>query len=458
MIKVLVIDDEREMLDSLKKLLSRRSDFELKLFEDPEPAFDLLENENFDIVITDLKMKEISGQDVLAKVMETNPDTKVIMISGYGTIEASVQAVKKGAFDFIEKPFTSAKLFESINRALKQIGADDDEDNDEEESFQQELGLIYKSNQMKELVDYIKKVAEQDMNILITGESGTGKELIARAIHSISKGSSNPFVPVNCGALPEHLFESELFGHVKGAFTGAVSTKPGLLEFANNGTFFLDEIGDLTPALQIKLLRMLEERKIRRVGGHEEININVRIIAATNRDLEEDVRDKRFREDLYYRLNIIRVDVPPLRDRPEDIIHLAKNYLEKLCNSQNKSQVTFTPDAKETLLNYHWPGNVRELQNIIGRTYLTCSDNLIKKSDLPLPQQRNNDCGQEHLYKYSFREAKEHLTEEFELKYLTYHLKKNDGNISKTAQSCGMDRRTVHRLINKHNIIYKDNS
>lgn len=444
------------MLDSLKKILSRRDDFDTEFLEDSAQAFNRLEKDTFDLVITDLKMRKVSGLEVLKKIMDASPETKVIMISGYGTIEASVQAVKNGAFDFIEKPFTSAKLFASISRAFN--NGSDVKPEKRKVDFNKDLGLIYKSEKMKKLVDYVKKVASQDMNILITGESCTGKELIARAIHHLSKGSANPFVPVNCGALPEHLFESELFGHVKGAFTGAVSTKPGLLEFANNGTFFLDEIGDLTPALQIKLLRMLEERKIRRVGGREEIEINVRIIAATNKDLEKDVKEKRFREDLYYRLNIIRIDVPPLRERPEDIIPLAKNYLGKLCSSGSKTATTFTPEARDSLLSYHWPGNIRELQNLIGRTYLTCSDNVIKKEDIPLPSSKADNCYQEHLYQNSFKEAKELLTEEFEVKYLTYHLKKNNGNISKTAESCGMDRRTVHRFIQKHNIIYKDNS
>ncbi len=317
-------------------------------------------------------------------------------------------------------------------------------------------GIIFKSKRMEEVVKLVKKIAPGDMNILITGESGTGKELIARAIHNLGKGQINPFVPVNCGALPEHLFESELFGHERGAFTGAVKTKPGLMEFANHGSFFFDEIGDMSLNLQIKLLRMLEERKIRRIGGQKEINIDVRIIAATNKDLKEEVDNKNFREDLYYRLNTFSVEMPSLRERTEDIIPLAKHFLTGLSHRNEKSSVHFTKDAEATLLSYSWPGNVRELQNIISRAYFLCSGRVIDKSDLPLPMGNRAVSLDEHLIKLSYKEAKESILEKFEVEYLTQHLKKNRGNISKTADECGLDRRSIHRLINKYNIIYED--
>ena len=238
---------------------------------------------------------------------------------------------------------------------------------------------------MQEIIEFVKKISPQNMNVLITGESGTGKELIARAIHNLSKGNLNPFVPVNCGALPETLFESELFGHEKGAFTGAIKTKPGLLEFANDGTFFFDEIGEMSLALQIKLLRMLEERKIRRVGGQQEININVRIIAATNQDLEKSVQEGKFREDLYYRLNTIKIEIPPLRKRREDILPLVNYYMKDFCTRDDKEIRRFTKEAEDALVSYDWPGNVREVQNIIGRAYYLCSTSIIQKNDLPLP-------------------------------------------------------------------------
>jgi transcriptional regulator with PAS, ATPase and Fis domain len=263
-------------------------------------------------------------------------------------------------------------------------------------------------------------------------------------------------VPVNCGALPEHLFESELFGHEKGAFTGAVKTKPGLLEFANQGTFFFDEIGDMSLSLQIKLLRMLEERKIRRVGGQNENEIDVRIIAATNKNLEREVSEKRFREDLYYRLNTIRIDVPPLRERKEDIILLAKSFLNDLCQREDKAVPVFSKDAENALKNYYWPGNVREVQNIIGRAYFLSSDGIVERSDLPLPVSSEENAIDRSFLNPPYKEAKEKTLERFEVEYLTHHLKKNKGNITKTAEVCGIDRRSIHRLINKYNIIYQD--
>lgn len=398
-------------------------------------------------------MKEVSGIDILKTALNNCPSSIVIMISGYGTIEASVEAMKNGAFDFIEKPFTSKILFECIDRALsehsfEEIAADDE--------FSKKSGFIYKSKMIGEVIKLVKKVAPGSLNIMITGESGTGKELIARAIHNMSKRKDNPFVPINCGALPEHLFESELFGHERGAFTGAVKTKPGLLEFANHGTFFFDEIGDLSHTLQVKLLRMLEERKIRRVGGQNEIEIDVRIIAATNKNLEKAVAERKFREDLYYRLNTIQIEVPPLRDRTDDIIPLANHFMSNLCINDDNVIRRFSPEAEEILKSYSWPGNVRELQNIIGRTYFMSSSQVIQKNDLPLNFKSNGKIISDEYISSEYKEAKEKVIEKFELEYLTHHLKINKGNITKTAEMCGLDRRSIHRLINKYNIIYQE--
>jgi len=317
-------------------------------------------------------------------------------------------------------------------------------------------GIIYLSSAMKNVINMVRKISNGNMNVLITGESGTGKELIARSIHRLSKSSLDPFVPVNCGALPEHLFESELFGHEKGAFTGAIRRKPGLLEFANHGTFFLDEIGELSQTLQVKLLRMLEERKIRRVGGEEEINIDVRIIAASNKDLLKATKENTFREDLYYRLNTFQIEMPPLRERTEDIILLAKHFMNELCEKRDSIKRYFSPEAEEALKVYPWPGNVRELQNVIGRAYYLCSDQVIKVDDLPIPVPSQKDKINTQYFNPSYKDAKELLMEKFEIEYLSHHLKLNNGNISKTAESCGIDRRTIHRLINKYNIIYKE--
>ena len=452
--KLLIVDDEIEMLDGLKKILSHRSEFELTFKNDPREAIQNMSIKKYDLIITDLKMNDVSGLDILRSAISSNPKGKTIMISGYGTVEASVEAMRIGAFDFIEKPFTSKKLFSCIDRALQESEpAIEIKPAEDEDSLP---GIIYLSSAMKNVINMVRKISNGNMNVLITGESGTGKELIARSIHRLSKSSLDPFVPVNCGALPEHLFESELFGHEKGAFTGAIRRKPGLLEFANHGTFFLDEIGELSQTLQVKLLRMLEERKIRRVGGEEEINIDVRIIAASNKDLLKATQENTFREDLYYRLNTFQIEVPPLRERIDDIILLAKHFMNELCEKRDSIKRYFSPEAEEALKVYPWPGNVRELQNVIGRAYYLCSDQVIKVDDLPIPVPNQTSKIDTRYFNPNYKDAKELMLEKFEIEYLTHHLKLNNGNISKTADSCGIDRRTIHRLINKYNIIYKE--
>jgi DNA-binding NtrC family response regulator len=451
--KILVIDDEPEMLFSLQKILSYRSEFEMELKDNPLKALEAVNTKNYDVIITDLKMKEVSGIDILKAAVKKNPLAIVIIISGYGTIEASVEAIKEGAFDFIEKPFTSKILFDSIDRAFAKAN---ENASNRDEKTEKISGFIFKSPKIEEVIKFVKKVAPGNFNILITGESGTGKELIARAIHDLSKRKDNPFVPVNCGALPEYLFESEIFGHERGAFTGAIKTKPGLLEFANNGTFFFDEIGDMSQNLQVKLLRMLEDKKIRRVGGKEEIEINVRIIAATNKNLANMVADKKFREDLYYRLNTIQIEIPPLRERTDDIMPLANCFILNLCSMEDSAPKKFSSEAEEILKNYSWPGNVRELQNIINRAFFLSSSPIIQKENLPLELDSRNKKLNDEFLSPGYKEAKDMIIEKFEIEYLTHHLKLNKGNITKTAENCGLDRRSIHRLINKYNIIYKD--
>ena len=455
MIEVLLIDDEKEMLIGLEKILSSNKNLKITPTQESAKALELINNKKYDLLITDLKMEEYSGIDILKHVKKNSPNTKVIMISGYGTIEASVEAIQLGAFDFIEKPFTSKKLFACIEKALDN-GFEEEKVSHKIDPVVEKEGIIYKSIQMREVIELVQKIAKQMMNVLVVGESGTGKELIARVIHKLSLRFDQPFVPVNCGALPENLFESELFGHERGAFTGAVKTKPGLLEFANQGTFFFDEIGDMSHPLQIKLLRMLEDRKIRRVGGQREIDIDVRIVAATNKNLEKEVAEGRFREDLFYRLNTMQILIPPLRERIDDIMPLLEHYLNGLCEKENKPNKSFSPEAKELLKSYPWPGNVRELQNMIGRAYYLCTSNVIQKEDLPKYIIKDSAPVSSDILNLQYKEAKEQTIAEFESEYLSHYLKKNKGNISKTAAECGLDRRSLHRLISKYNIIYKE--
>ncbi len=454
MIRIMIIDDEEEMLISLKKLLSRNNQYELELFQDGRKALDALAIGNYDGVICDLKMPSISGLEILKKVKSDYPDIFVIVISGYGTIESSVEAMRLGAFDFIEKPFTSKKLMNSLSRAFTGRNGSNS-DSLEIDQLQKEFpDIIFVSEKMKDILEMVRKVASGQANVLITGESGTGKELIARSIHRLSKRAEFPFIPVNCAALPENLFESELFGYERGAFTGANRTKPGLVEFSDKGSFFLDEIGDLGLNLQVKLLRMLEERKIRRVGGKEEIPVDVRVISATNKNLEDIVSEKGLRKDLLYRLNTINIEVPPLRERPEDIQCLAEHFLDELRRKEDKNIFRIAEDAMESLINYHWPGNVRELQNIVTRAFYLCQGNDIRLEDLPPALYKNAEAILDKILHMPYREAKEQVLETFEQKYITNYLKKYNGNITRAADACGIDRRTMHRLINKYGIIY----
>ncbi len=451
--RILIIDDEEEMLNSLSKILSRRPEFKLTLLQDANKALQLIASQSFDLIITDLRMKEVSGMDILEAAFQADNNNKVIIISGYGTIETSVDAIRYGAADFLEKPFTANKLFNSIDNILNAENIQKEVDHEEVPSKQIFESIIYKSEQISKIVQLIKRVSPSNTSILITGESGTGKELIARAIHNLSPRKLNPFVPVNCGALPENLFESELFGHERGAFTGAVRTKPGLLEFADTGTFFFDEIGDLGLSLQVKLLRMLEDRKIRRIGNVKEIPIDVRIVVATNKNLERLIEQNLFREDLYYRLTTMRIEIPPLRQRPDDIMPIANHILSTICKDNSGYKCSFSQEAKEQLEAYSWPGNVRELQNIIQHAYLLRSSEVIKAEDLPNSTKSNKSCITDKFLKLPYKEAKSKITQEFEIAYLKYNLQKYEGNISKTAEVCGMDRRTIHRLLKKEDII-----
>lgn len=453
---ILLIDDEIEMLNGLEKILSTRKEYHITKILNAEEAIRVISKKKFDLIITDLKMKEYSGLEILKTALKSFPGSIVIIISGYGTIEAGVEAIREGAFDFIEKPFTSQKLFDCIDRAFNNTTLQLAEESPKTEEDEKIASIIYKSQGMSNVIQMVKKIAVGNVNVLITGESGTGKELIARAIHALSKRNLEPFVPVNCGALPEHLFESELFGHEKGAFTGAIKTKPGLLEFANHGTFFFDEIGEMSLSLQVKLLRMLEEREIRRVGGQDEIKIDVRIITATNQNLEKAVSERKFREDLYYRLNTLEIKVPPLRERVDDILPLSNHFLTDLRSKNDKVVHGFSGEAEKALIKYSWPGNVRELQNMIGRAFYLSSSQIIQRSDLPMPNTSEPECFKNLNLDLPYKDAKDTILNKFEIEYLAYNLRKNNGNISKTALECGLDRRSIHRLLTKHNIIYKE--
>jgi two-component system, NtrC family, response regulator PilR len=366
--KILVADDEQSMREFLDIMLKKEG-YKVSLASNGEEVVKLIDNDLFDLVLMDIRMPKLDGISALKKIKSTSPETVVIMITAYASADTAIKAMKEGAYDYITKPFKVEEIKLIINNAL------------EKKNLQKENillkqvvrdryhfgNIIGQSPKMMALYDLLEKVSPTKTNILIAGESGTGKELVAKAIHYNSVRKEKPFVTLNCGAIPESLIESELFGHMKGAFTDAIATKKGLFEVADEGTIFLDEISELPLLMQVKLLRVLQDKEFKRVGGTEDIRVDVRIISATNKDLEEAVKEKHFREDLFYRLNVIQIKLPPLRDRKEDIPILAGHFLKKYSEELNKNILKTSPEALQILLNYEYPDNVRELQNIIER-------------------------------------------------------------------------------------------
>jgi two-component system, NtrC family, response regulator PilR len=384
MISILIVDDERSMRDFLKILLTKEG-YDVATAPNGASALDHLKDNPCDLIITDNRMPGMSGLDLLAAVKEDQPDMPVIMITAFASPNDAVQAMKNGAFDYISKPFNVDEIKSVIESATKKK----ETENGSEEIADSFPGIIGSSREMLKIFDMVKRVAPTPANVLIYGESGTGKELVAQAIHANSKVVGNPFVPITCSAIPEELMESELFGHVKGSFTGAIGDKKGLFAEADNGTAFLDEIGELTPIIQTKLLRVLQEREIKPVGGNRIQQINVRIIAATNRILEDEIAAGRFREDLFYRLAVVPIRVPPLRERKGDVPLLVNHFLEKYSNLLGKEVKEISSYAMQVLMNYNFPGNVRELENIIERGVALESSNIILPENLTLPRSNN---------------------------------------------------------------------
>ena len=363
--RILIVDDQRNMRTTTALLL-RQQGYEVSEADSGEAALSRLLAEPFDVVLTDLKMAPLGGLAVLRGALDVAPSTQVIVMTGYGTVETAVEAMQQGAYDYVSKPFKESELLLRVQRALerRRLIVDAGLFSDEFRQRYKLDNLVGRSTPMRELLTKMVRVAPTDVTVLITGESGTGKELIARAIHANSKRASRPFVPVNCAAISETLLESELFGHVKGAFTGAVKLRQGLFEDASGGTFFFDEIAETTPAFQAKLLRVIQEHEIRRVGDNASISVDVRVIAATNQDIKQAIAEKRFREDLFYRLNVVPLHAPPLRERKEDVPLLAQHFLTRF-NQRNGARRTLTQGALQKMVAYDFPGNVRELENVV---------------------------------------------------------------------------------------------
>ena len=381
--KILIVDDEQSMRDVLSIML-KRAGYAVTIASDGEEAIDHIGEEIFDLVITDMKMPKVGGLDVLKAVKASSSETVVLVITAFASAESAVEAMKHGAYDYLTKPFQVDEVQLIIRNALEKRRLSTENmllkrEMASQSSFAQIVG---QSDAMEKVFDMVRKVADSKSNVLICGESGTGKELVARAIHYNSVRAQMPFVTVNCSAVPETLLESELFGHMKGSFTGAIANKAGLFEVANGGTVFLDEIGDTTPAIQVKLLRVIQEREFRRVGGTQDMKVDVRIVAATNRDLEKAVAEGAFREDLYYRLDVIPIRLPPLRMRTGDIPLLVKHFLDRFARESGKPAPTLMPDAMHVLLAHEWRGNVRELENLIERVVAFSTGGAVSENDI----------------------------------------------------------------------------
>jgi two-component system response regulator AtoC len=447
--KVLIVDDEKNIRDSLRKYLSLE-DIDSSSAENGEKALALLENEQFDAVILDLKLPGMSGQEILEWINVNGLSTPVIMISAHGEISDAVNALKSGAKDYLTKPFDPDELIIKL-KGLVENKRRENIIEANKRTAPKENSLIGESPAMKTLSHQIDKIANTDVTVLITGESGTGKEVVAKEIHKRGARNAEPFIAVNIGGIHESLMESELFGHEKGSFTGALSRKIGLFELAGSGTLFLDEIGEMPMALQVKLLRVLQERKIRRLGGTSDIPVNARIISATNKDVESIVKEEKFREDLYYRLNVFRINLPPLRERSEDILLLAKYLLEKSAARITKSSHYFSKDAEKKLLAYSYPGNIRELENILERTLIYCEGNEIKPEDIDLHQipgmqeeliqHQTKDDDKTDAVDSSFLENRS--LEDIEKKAIQDALSRCGGNRTKAAEELGVSRKTI---------------
>jgi len=439
--KIFIVDDELVMRKSLSGWLERDG-YEVDTAESGEEAIEKLKKTRFDLLLVDIKMEGISGLDVLKHVMENDPDVAVVMITAYGSISTAIEAMKNGAHDYLLKPFDPDELGVLIEKVVEQQ-AQARENLFLKEQYKDRTrfeSMIGQSKPMQEVFDLIQDVSLMDSTVLITGETGTGKGLAAKAIHTNSPRSEGPFVLVNCGAIPEHLMESELFGHQKGAFTDAKETKKGRLELAHDGTLFLDEIGEISMRMQIDLLRVLEDRVFYRVGGTQPIEVDFRVVAATNRNLEKAIKNEIFREDLYYRLNVIAFQMPPLRERKEDIPILAEHFLRRFSHETNKHIDKISRAAIDEMMLYEWPGNVRELENAIERAVVVGKKREVHPEDLPfcrsddptfIPKNALKDIENAHIEKI---------------------LDNNQWNIAKSSKILGIDRTTLYSKIKRYNI------
>ncbi|MDA8164100.1 MAG: sigma-54 dependent transcriptional regulator [Desulfobacteraceae bacterium] len=453
--RILIADDDRNMLQMLKTVVARKCGAEVAVAESGGQAWELAASFHPDLILTDIKMPGLDGLELLRRSKERDPAAAIILMTGYGSVELAVQALKEGAYDFFEKPFDNEHLVHAVKRSLERTcllreNQRLQEKLGGEEGFQ---GFIGQSDRLREVFNLIRRLADTDVTVLIRGQSGTGKELAAQALHALSRRAAHPLVTVNCPALPEPILESELFGHVRGAFTGAAADKKGLFLEADGSSILLDEIGDLPLTLQTKLLRVLQEKELRPLGQTRSIKIDARVISSTNQDLEEKIRTGQFREDLFYRLNVVTVTMPSLAEIPEDIPVLARHFLARYGEKYGHPGLGLTEEAMKNLLRRPWPGNVRELQNVIKRAVLLAAGTRLGPEDLAPAENGKtkapaaNDAG--GLLHLSYNEAKQEMVTRFSRDYLAGALERSGGNVTAAARASGLGRQAFQRLLRR---------
>ncbi|WP_299981758.1 sigma-54 dependent transcriptional regulator [Desulfobacula sp.] len=453
---ILAVDDEKDMTRLLQRTLEPEINCRISMAFSAKMAMSILEQEEFDLVICDIRMPGMDGFELLEHIRSNYPDLTVVMLTAFGNIESAVKAIKKGAYDFIPKPFEQDEIIFKIQKALERSLLLKENKRLLKEKEIRPSHLIGKSEPMQRVFDQISLVASSDVTVLLTGESGTGKDLAARSIHALSPRKDKRFIPVNCPTIPELILESELFGYKQGAFTNATRDKDGLFQEADKGTIFLDEIGDIGPSIQTKLLRVLQEKEIKPLGDTKIKKVDVRIIASTNRNLKQKIADHEFREDFFYRLNVLPIELPPLRDRITDIPILAEHLVAKHCKKLKKELKTIPEEAMDLLMKQPWPGNVRELENVLVQGILYSKENIIVLSDIPLkdadPKKYDSKEPDSSISSLPYREAKEKVLHEFNHNYIGAKLSMTTGNITRAAKQCHMDRQALQQIMKRFSI------